>query len=1387
MADEDGVSVFAGETKAEPLTAADVPGLDQGESLREYWVHGKGALKIRWGQPGDWRRCIRNVRKYSKGGAEFDPEGYCANLHHEALGVWPGREHGKKVHTAINPNFERLHPRFRGMFAKKGEPTDALKLTDRAPIGEGERVIGTSRLGGRDGDAQVVAAVIDRPTGPVMRIGVVADEDVPRWRGAFKGGTVELDEAQLTDLQAQMRNAVEAAERFGAESKANAAAWDKATRRREKILAEHSPKDVEDGIKEYDELFAHLRNRRGPISGDLYYSRQPDAPEWMKAREPELAKRVADIDASMEEIKGRRAALDASRIASLPENARNEYEALQVQMARLLEFETDAPIASGSVAGRGGTITFDLGGIDGAEGPHGWWGLDLDVVPDGPDDMSGNPASIRDADARKFVDSLTMGGAEPTTAALGQDNNPAFNKLHPRFKGRFASKPGASLLAGIADSDRHEASTYEMHEALYGPEYDSERAFQFDRLAQTDFGRTHGLKGEENTARGLYVGVYGHGPNDTEGQIFVEVGDDENRIVAIDGLSAESMREMSQAVFNMYNDDFQEEFDALQESEGVELDPFETVLDEEEIDGFRVQRMGTGDLRIIADEDNEDGEADELLRIPIENAEEFEATLDNMASSLEEFYEEAQAEGATTAALDVSLEPLPGELWHAVAHVEDISTGKRTWVPGAITWREPPFAFHTEMQSSAHGSPMTTVQVGLVTRVLRDGNSVHSWGTVDLDSDLGLDFGRRLAQGFARWVSMDPDETPIAYDLVMPSGSTGLDTEPEQVVFYSYRLAGLTSVSMPAQEGSYLEPTPALAAALAERGVTVASGADKPVTAAAVAPHDTPTTDKPWDADANVGRLPSPMSVETARKVFAWIDESRVEDGMLPHDAAKMPHHLVSEDGTPGAADLTACSAGIAALNGARSKPDIPAADFAGVYKHLAAHLRDAGREDVPTLTTGIDTHDDGINTCTCMGQDGKMIHPGKCDLTPDGPRVGEHAPRRAPHLSPKAMKGSDRTSKGDKLRMLLKNHVAKLPENRLDWSGADRRKAVALEKAIHLDDLRTELDGLEKRLGAKRLTWPRKERLRGRAIDDELNKLLAKGTGVTVASNVHVLELPDLPPAEWFEEPAEMDAEPGGPIRITDDGRIYGWLVPENIGHRTHARNGQRKTFKDLGNIDFSRWLNETIVAGGTRVLAGPITMDCDHAPTQGYGTLANRNKHYENTCSIVGRVATGVGTRHKGQWIAGALMPWITPQQFTTILASRMSGDWQPHPEKRGWQEFIAALVVPVAGWPGSRTAITTASALAPVYSIQEDEESCWVASASVPITAAGCGCYVIDDEDEEVEAYDLDDEEPWDMEGAPDMMPWRADPAILDMYASDLGLDKRSRMREYARMLG
>jgi hypothetical protein len=63
------------------------------KKLHDYWIHGKGAGKIRWGQSGDFDRCVREVGSEI---GESDPgklrfiKQICAQWHKDATGATPG-------------------------------------------------------------------------------------------------------------------------------------------------------------------------------------------------------------------------------------------------------------------------------------------------------------------------------------------------------------------------------------------------------------------------------------------------------------------------------------------------------------------------------------------------------------------------------------------------------------------------------------------------------------------------------------------------------------------------------------------------------------------------------------------------------------------------------------------------------------------------------------------------------------------------------------------------------------------------------------------------------------------------------------------------------------------------------------------------------------------------------------------------------------------------------------------------------------------------------------------------------------------------------------------------------------------------------------------------
>ena len=110
----------------------------------------------------------------------------------------------------------------------------------------------------------------------------------------------------------------------------------------------------------------------------------------------------------------------------------------------------------------------------------------------------------------------------------------------------------------------------------------------------------------------------------------------------------------------------------------------------------------------------------------------------------------------------------------------------------------------------------------------------------------------------------------------------------------------------------------------------------------AIRPHSTKVVDEPWDGPKMVARLKNDAPASYYRKMFAWYDP---EADPETKGAYKFPHHMVDGEGNIGPANLRACYAIIAVLNGARGGADIPAEDREGVWRHAARHIRDAGKE----------------------------------------------------------------------------------------------------------------------------------------------------------------------------------------------------------------------------------------------------------------------------------------------------------------------------------------------------------------------------------------------------------------------------------------------------------
>lgn len=93
--------------------------------IHEYWIRGEGAAKIRWGTPGDFTRCTRQLAKYI--GPQFLNR-TCAQWHHDALGYWPG-ELGKPGNPPDTPENRRRAARHAA-----SADTDCVECEDTALV-----------------------------------------------------------------------------------------------------------------------------------------------------------------------------------------------------------------------------------------------------------------------------------------------------------------------------------------------------------------------------------------------------------------------------------------------------------------------------------------------------------------------------------------------------------------------------------------------------------------------------------------------------------------------------------------------------------------------------------------------------------------------------------------------------------------------------------------------------------------------------------------------------------------------------------------------------------------------------------------------------------------------------------------------------------------------------------------------------------------------------------------------------------------------------------------------------------------------------------------------------------------------------------------------------
>jgi hypothetical protein len=315
--------------------------------------------------------------------------------------------------------------------------------------------------------------------------------------------------------------------------------------------------------------------------------------------------------------------------------------------------------------------------------------------------------------------------------------------------------------------------------------------------------------------------------------------------------------------------------------------------------------------------------------------------------------EEKPAADAETVTLAVA-DPAAEAQWRGCMIVEGTPTGdRREFAPDSITWPDPsavPMTLQWQKESSHGGDHDVTVAVGRIDRVWRDGTRIMGEGRFDTHPD-AVEAKRRMDDGMLNGVSINADDiTDSEIEYVWPQGDPESEADdeagdevdimellfgqPEKVIFHAARLRAVTLCDIPA----YVEAT----IHAVEPGVapTVTASASAP--ARAVAVHESEISHELWDGATQEAKLRSTFSYDTATGAYAFVDSPPEE--MSSRNNCRFLHHEITDAGTAGPANISACLAMISVVHGSR----IPDQDKAAVYNHLAAHLRTAGEEPPP-------------------------------------------------------------------------------------------------------------------------------------------------------------------------------------------------------------------------------------------------------------------------------------------------------------------------------------------------------------------------------------------------------------------------------------------------------
>lgn len=174
----------------------------------------------------------------------------------------------------------------------------------------------------------------------------------------------------------------------------------------------------------------------------------------------------------------------------------------------------------------------------------------------------------------------------------------------------------------------------------------------------------------------------------------------------------------------------------------------------------------------------------------------------------------------------------------------------------------------------------------------------------------------------------------------------------------------------------------------------------------------------------------------------------------------------------------------------------------------------------------------------------------------------------------------------------------------------------------------------------------------------------------------------PVAPPAEWFALPADP---PGGPITVTADGHIHGYVA--EFGE-CHIGIADRCATAPRSRDQYARFrTGQVLTAEGTLIATGRIVTKTVHPDLA--MAASDAAAWYHDTGAAVADVVAYDTPR--GIYVTGAVRPDATPEQVRILRASDVSPDWRPI---NGRLEAVGMLCVNMSGFPVAQGAGLVAS---------------------------------------------------------------------------------------------